>query len=139
MNQFLPTLCALTIAPFIAQPAIAGTCVANSSCGSQPIQFVPGSQISVEIANLSRSFVDIQQIGMMEPLALPPDQQVSLLRGGTKNPNFSAMFWEREGGKLIVNISQPTEKVLRIEIRSGGQIEGNSAVYVRDDGRVEVF
>jgi hypothetical protein len=143
-NHQLLTI-ALTVASLVALPvqcpksAIAGTCVAGSSCSAPPIQFVPGQPISIEVANLTAIPVSIQYIGTMNPLVIAPRQTVSVLRGTTVSPNFSLIFWTSYGGQLIANVSQPTEQVLRIEIRSGGRIAGNNAVYLKDDGRVEVF
>ncbi|MDY6781195.1 MAG: hypothetical protein SW833_01340 [Cyanobacteriota bacterium] len=116
----------------------AGTCVANSSCGSPPIQFVPGRPISVEVVNSTYIPITVQHLGMANPLTIASRQTVSVLRGTTVNPNFSLIFWTSEGGSLAANVSQPSERVLRIEIRAS-RSSGNNAVYIRDDGRVEVL
>lgn len=122
------------------QPAIlyAGTCVASSSCSPPPIQFVPGRPISIEVVNLTFIPVSIQHVGMTNPLTIASRQTISVLRGTTLSPNFSLIFWASNGGQLVATVSQPAEQVLRIEIRAG-RANGNNAVYLKDDGRVEIF
>lgn len=143
MFKLLPIL--LAIAPLVATVApsppgaIAGTCVANSSCPPQPIRFTPGQKVSVEIVNATAGRLEIQQVGMMNPTSLQPGQKLAFLRGETTRHNFSVLFWNHYQGTLIANLSQPSSQVLRIEVRPGGQTGGHSAVYLRDDGRVEVL
>jgi hypothetical protein len=116
----------------------AGTCVASSSCPPPPIQFIPGRPISIEVVNSTYIPVVVQHLGMANPLTIASRQTISILRGTTVSPNFSLIFWTSEGGTLVADVSQPAEQVLRIEIRAS-RSSGNNAVYVRDDGRVEVF
>ena len=57
LSKFLPAVLVATTL-FIGSteryhPATAGTCVAATSCGRQPIQFVPGQRITVELVNLT--------------------------------------------------------------------------------------
>jgi len=139
MFKLLPIL--LAIAPLVVVPpnATAGTCVANSSCPPQPIRFTPGQKISVEVINATTRRLEIQQVGMMNPTSLQPGEKVAFLRGETTRHNFSLLFWNDYRGALIARISQPSARVLRVEVHPGGQTGGHNAVYLRDDGRVEVF
>ncbi|MGK7926105.1 MAG: hypothetical protein AB4290_12830 [Spirulina sp.] len=49
------------------------------------------------------------------------------------------IFWDPEGGKLILNAYQVDDRLLQVEILPGGRIEGESTIYLHDDGRIEVF
>lgn len=120
-------------------PATARSCVAATSCGRQPIQFVPGQRITVEVANLTESVVQLQQISGTDPLSISPGQVRSFVRGGTTEPNFSLVMWDAIGLPLRVNLLKPSTKKLRVEVRPGGRPPGDRTVYLKDDGRVGVF
>ncbi|MCP2727063.1 hypothetical protein [Limnofasciculus baicalensis] len=117
----------------------AGSCVAASSCGAQPIKFVPGQRITVEVVNLTQSLVQIQQLYGTDPLAVIPGQVQSFVRGGNTNPNFSVAFWDIQGLPLKVNVLKTDSRTLRIEILPGARIPGDRAVYLQDDGRVNIM
>ena len=119
--------------------ALAGTCVAATSCGRQPVQFIPGQRITVEIANLTESVVQVQQLYGTDPLPISPGQLLSFVRGGRTNPNFSLVLWDATGLPLKVNILKLEARTLRIEVRPGGRPPGDRTVYLKDDGRVAVF
>ena len=123
----------------VQKKVTAGTCVAASSCGVQPIKFVPGQRITVEVVNLTQSLVQIQQLYGTDSLAVIPGQVQSFVRGGNTNPNFSVTFWDIQGLPLKVNILKTDSRTLRIEVRPGARIPGDRAVYLKDDGRVEVM
>lgn len=120
-------------------PAIARTCVAATSCGRQPVQFIPGQRITVEVANLTQSIVQIQQLYATDPLAVNPGQVRSFVRGGNTDPNFCVVLWDAIGLPVKVNIVKADARTLRIEVRPGGRPPGDRTVYLRDDGRVAVF
>jgi hypothetical protein len=120
-------------------PATAGTCVARTSCGRQPIQFIPGQRITVEVVNLTESLVQLQQVSGTAPLPISPGQVFSFVRGGRTDPNFSVVLWDAIGLPLRVNILKPEARRLRIEVRPGGRPPGDRTIYLRDDGRVAVF
>jgi hypothetical protein len=120
-------------------PVTAGTCVAATSCGRQPIRFVPGQRVTVEVANLTESVVQLQKIYGSEPLPISPGQVLSFVRGGSTDPNFSVVLWDAIGLPLKLNILKPQGRVLRIEVRPGGRPPGDRTVYLKDDGRVAVF
>ncbi len=119
--------------------ANARSCVATLSCGRQPIQFIPGQRITVEVVNLTESVVQLQQVYGTDPLSISPGQVRSFVRGGTTDPNLSLVFWDAIGLPLKVNILKPAARTLRIEVRPGGRPPGDRSVYLKDDGRVTVF
>lgn len=141
--KLLPTALVVAFLVFSSDehyyPVTAGTCVARTSCGRQPIQFVAGQRITVEVVNLTESLVQLQQISGTAPLPISPGQVLSFVRGGTTDPNFSVVFWDAIGLPLRVNILKPEARRLRIEVRPGGSPPGDRTIYLRDDGRVAVF
>lgn len=143
MSKLLPTTLIATCLLFSVegqyQSTIARTCVAATSCGSQPVKFVPGQRITVEIANLTSGIVELQQLYGTDPLPISPGQVLSFVRGGSTNPNFSAVFWDAQGLPLKVDILKPDTRLLRLEVRPGGRPPGDRAVYLKDDGRVEIL
>lgn len=124
MSKLLPTVLAVT-ALFVSIspefPVIARSCVAATSCGPQPIQFVPGQRITVEVANLTASVVRLQQVSSTDPVSISPGQVRSFVRGGTTEPNFSLVMWDAIGLPLRVNLAKPAARKLRIELRPGGR------------------
>jgi hypothetical protein len=143
MFKLLPTVLLLT-AIFLGisdtiNPATARTCVAATSCRPQPLQFIPGQKITVEIVNLTESVVQLQQLYITDPISLSPGQVRSFVRGGSTEPNFSVVFWDTIGLSLRVNVLKPAARKLRIEVRPGGSPPGARTVYLKDDGRVAVF
>lgn len=130
---------AIALSPtVIINSASAGTC-AGASCRPQPIQFNVGQRINIEVINLTSNLVQMEKVKDTDAFVLSPGQQVSLIKGGSTEPNLSLVFWDVNGLRLKVNVAQPEARTLRIEIRSGGQIPGDRSVYLRDDGRVAVF
>lgn len=119
--------------------ATAGTCVAASSCGQQPIKFIPGQRITVEVVNLTRHVIQLQKITGTTPVGLSPGQMMSFARGGKTEPNFSVVLWDVTGRPMKVNILKPEARTLRIEVRPGGRPPGDRSVYLKDDGQVAVF
>ncbi|MGC1393452.1 MAG: hypothetical protein WA828_04145 [Coleofasciculaceae cyanobacterium] len=143
MSKLLPTIFAAT-ALFVSIgipeiPVIARSCVAATSCGRQPIQFVPGQRITVEVANFTKNVLRLQRVSSTEPILMNPGQVLSFRRGGTTEPNFSLVMWDALGRPLKVNLIKPEARKLRIEVRPGGRPPGDRTVYLKDDGRVTVF
>lgn len=125
---------------FYPQIAIAQSCVADSSCPPQPIQFIPGEVITVEVINRSSSLIAIEQIQGTDAFTLDPGKTVSFFRGGTITPNFSVIIWDIQGLSLKFKLSQPQPKKLRIEVYLGdGFYDDHHAIYLRDDGRLDLF
>jgi hypothetical protein len=121
------------------QPVKAGTCVAGSSCGPQPLRFVPGQRITVEVVNLTGSVVKLQQVAGTNSVPISPGQVYSFVRGGSTDPNFSLVLWNAMGLPLKVNLLKPGARTLRIEVRRGGRSPGDRTVYLKDDGSVGIF
>ncbi|MDB9314961.1 hypothetical protein PN462_17740 [Spirulina sp. CS-785/01] len=138
MKLIWASLGAISVFSFFPHPLLAGTCTAGSSCVPPRVQFVPGETIRVEVVNRTPLLIEIQQIEATNPIPLSPGGISPFLFGGTKD-NFSLMFWDPQGGRLFANVVQVNEQLLRIEILPGGEIAGEGAVYLQDDGRVEVF
>lgn len=143
MYKLLPTVLVAT-ALFIGlverdRSVTAGTCVAATSCGRQPIKFIPGQRITVEVINLTESVVQLQKVYGTDPVAISPGQVLSFVRGGRTEPNFSVVFWDALGLPLKVDILKPEARKLRLEVRPGGRPPGDRSIYLKDDGRVAVF
>ena len=119
--------------------AIAQTCTAQSSCVPPRLQFVPGQTVRVEVINRTAIPIELQQLGGTDAMVIFPAGVSPFFWGGTIKPNLSLIFWDTEGGKLILNASQIGDRLLQVEILPGGRIEGDSAIYLHDDGRIEVF
>ena len=119
--------------------AVAGTCVAGSSCPPPPIQFIPGQRITIEVVNLTQGVIQLQQMPVTDSLTISPGQVRTFLRGSTIDPNFSLIFWDTMGLFLKADIIKLGAKNLRIELRPGGRPPGNRAVYLNDDGRVKIL
>ena len=143
MYKLLPTVVvATTVFISIAPPdhqAKADTCVAATSCRQQPLKFIPGQRITVEVVNLTKSVVQLQKISGTDPVAISPGQVFSFVRGGRTEPNFSVVFWDAIGVPLKVNLLKPEARTLRIEVRPGWSPPGDRSVYLKDDGRVGVL
>lgn len=122
-----------------AKLAIAGTCVAGSSCPPPPIQFIPGQRITIEVVNLTQGVIQLQQMPVTDALTISPGQVRTFLGGSTLDPNFSLIFWDTMGLALKADIIKVGKKSLRIELRPGGRPPGDRAVYLNDDGRVKVL
>jgi hypothetical protein len=143
MLKLLPTALIVALLVFSAdgqyQPVQAGTCVAGSSCGPQPLRFVPGQRITVEVVNLTESVVKLQQVAGTDPIPISPGQVRSFVRGGRTQPNFSMVFWDAIGLPLKVNLLKLNARTLRIEVLPGGRPPGDRTVYLKDDGSVGIF
>jgi len=143
MLKLIPTTLIVAFLIFNADghyyPSVAKTCVAATSCGRQPLRFVPGQRITIEIANLTESVVQLQQPSHTDPVSISPGQVRSFVRGGTTEPNFSLVLWDVIGLPIKVNLLKPQARTLRIEVHPGGFPPGDRTVYLQDDGRVVVF
>ncbi len=143
MLKHLPSLLVILFVLFTLEghnKSVTGeTCVAASSCPSQPVRFVPGQRITIEVANLTSGMVQLQQVYVTDPLPISPGQVLSFVRGGSTDPNFSVVFWDVQGLPLKVTILKPEARLLRIEVRPGGRPPGDRAVYLKDDGRVDIL
>jgi hypothetical protein len=130
VGEFLPS----------SPPAIAGSCVAATSCPPQPLQFIPGETVTVEVINRTSSLVAIEQIRGTNAFTLDPGKRISFLRGGSVTPNFSVVMWDVQGLSLRFKLSQPQKNLLRVEVYLGDGYDYNDrSIYLRNDGRLDVF
>jgi hypothetical protein len=123
----------------LASPTLAQSCVAATSCGPQPIQFQPGDWISVEIVNLTKSLVEVQQVSASSALVVTPGETIFFRGSGNTSPNLSLIFADINGLSLKLDLFQPERQKLRIEIRPGNRPPGDRSVYLNNDGRLRVF
>ena len=121
----------------LALPGQAGTCA--SQCGPAPLSFTPGSTIEVEVVNLSPSIVLFQESGGSDPIPLPPGRTLRMPRLTTTIENASLTFWDSLGLPVKATLAKPQDNVLRVQISPDYDPPGEGAIYLRDDGRVEVF
>ena len=120
--------------------AIAQTCVAQTSCPPQPIQFVPGETVNIEVINRTSSLIAIEQIRGTDAFTLDPNKSVSFLRGGSITPNFSVVIWDVQGLSLQFKLSQIDDNSLQVEVYLGdGFYYDDHSIYLRNDGRLDIF
>ena len=125
---------AVTLSTTTAQ---AGTCA--SSCGPKPVRFIPGEQVQVELVNRTAGLILLEEVQGSDPIPVSPTRSFRLTRrGGTIN-NSSVVFWDAQGFPLEVKISQPQKDLLRIEVNPGYRVPGDRAIYLQDDGSVQIL
>ncbi|AKG23620.1 hypothetical protein [Calothrix sp. 336/3] len=118
-------------------PAFAGTCA--SKCGTRPLQFTPGKSLYLEVTNKTPNTVIIQKPGSSDPIALQPGRMMQLYTNAGTEPNMSLLFWSDAGLSLQANVSKHGTGTLRVELRPTWRVHGDRAVYIMDDGRVNVL
>lgn len=116
--------------------AIAQTCVAQTTCPNQPIQFTPGSWVQFEVVNATGNIINVEEAQSTSAIALSPGQ--TILLGGTTTRNASLLFWDIQGLSLQARLTQVASNKLRVELLWGNGF-GHYALYLRDDGRIELF
>ena len=121
----------------VPQSALAGTCA--SKCGPKALQFRPGDRVAVEIINLTSNLIQFQKVYGTDPVPLSPGQSLRVQQGDGTAPNISVMFWDANGLPLKAVLSKPSATLLRIQLRPNYKPPGDSSVYIRNDGRVQIF
>jgi hypothetical protein len=116
---------------------IAGTCA--SKCGPHPIEFKPGQLIRIEVVNSTPNIVKLEKPYTTGSLSLQPGQKLQLEQGNGTDPNMSLVFWNEAGLSLKAIASKPNFATLRVELRPYWYPPGDRTVYIRDDGRVNLF
>jgi hypothetical protein len=112
----------------------------QNNCPAPPLQFVPGQKIKVQVVNRAANQVQIEKVFGTNPAVLNPGQQIEFARGGSSDPNLSIVFWDVTALAIKTRISKPKPDLLRIELQSEWRYPpGDRSVYIRNDGRVEVF
>ncbi|MCP6757647.1 MAG: hypothetical protein NHB32_02485 [Fischerella sp. CENA71] len=118
-------------------PAFAGTCA--SKCGPRPIQFSPGQRIQVKVVNRTPRVLIIQKPSSTNPIPLQPGQELQINQGDGTEQNVSLLFWDDTGLPLKANISKLNFGTLGVELRPNWYAPGDRAIYILDDGRIEVL
>lgn len=141
IQRFLLGIGGGTLLGFVAmvpmQPmAIAQTCVAPTSCPTPPIRVTPGQWVTFEIINRTGSIISIEQPSTVEAIALSPGQRITL--GGTTKRNASLLFWDVQGLSVEARVRELSPNNLQIELLWGNGF-GHYAVYLKDDGLIEVL
>jgi len=114
-----------------------GTCRTNCPLGR--IQFKPGSPIQIQIFNRTDRPISVEKVADSTPIMLQGKQKIVFSQGGKKSDNPSIVFWERNETPIRVKLSQPKANVLSIDLSFAAQKPSDQSVYVRNDGRVDVF
>jgi hypothetical protein len=129
-----PVLLAQALAP---RQTVAETCA--SECPLPVLQFTPGQFVQIQIANRTGNVVGLEKLAGRAPVFLQPRQKVEFRRGGATDPNVSVVFWDTTGGFLKAKLTKIGADKLRVELRPGGENPGDRSVYIKNDGRVDVF
>lgn len=129
---------ALLVAQSSPNQVIARTCKDN--CPPPALQFTPGQKIKVQVINRADNQVQIEKVFGTKPVFLIPGEKIEFDRGGSTDPNLSVVFWDVTSLALRSLVSKPDPNTLRIELRSERRYPpGDRSIYIRNDGRVEVF
>lgn len=131
------SLLPVTVIPLHPAPVQAGTCA--SHCGPAPLQFTPGSYITVEWVNLTANVVEVQESEGSDPIPLAPGRSLQLYRLVTTRENSSLVFWDTLGLALKAQLSKPEPDLLRVELVSSYEPPGDRSLYLRDNGQVDTF
>ncbi|KAF3886474.1 MULTISPECIES: hypothetical protein [Nostocales] len=116
---------------------LAGTCASN--CGRSPIEFTPGQHVRVEVINATPRILKVEKPYGLGQIPLRSGQQIRIEQGDGTEPNISVVFWDDTGRPLKAIVSKPNFATLRVELRPSWQSPGDRSVYIRDDGRVNIF
>ena len=116
----------------------ARTC--KNNCPAPVLQFTPGQRITVQVVNRAENRVEVEKVLGTKPISVAPGQQIEFERGGSTDPNLSVVFWDNTALALKSSLSKPNPNTLRIELKSERRYPpGDRSVYIRNDGRVDVF
>ncbi|MBC7515753.1 MAG: hypothetical protein H7237_04880 [Alkalinema sp. FL-bin-369] len=118
-------------------PVDIGTC--KDLCPAKGIQFKPGQRITVRVVNRTRHYISIENLAGSKPVILSGLKAIEFSKGGNSDPNPSIAVWEENKTPLRVKLSQPKPDQLVIELRFAAQKPGDQSVYLRNDGKVDVF
>ena len=118
-------------------PADIGTC--KDLCPAKGIQFKPGQRITVRVVNRTKTYISIENLAGSKPVILSGLKAIEFSKGGISDPNPSIVMWEKNETPLRVKLSQPKPDQLVIELRFAAQKPGDQSIYLRNDGKVDVF
>lgn len=134
-NLLSPVLAAAPLTLLL--PVDIGTC--KDVCPAKGIQFKPGQRITVRVVNRTKRVISIENLAGAKPVLLSGLGSIEFPKGGNSDPNPSIALWENTETPLRVKLSQPKPDLLMIELRFAAQKPGDQSVYLRNDGKVDVF
>jgi hypothetical protein len=120
-----------------SRPTIAQTCASN--CPPTVLQFTPGQFVQIQVVNKTRNVVGLEKLAGKAPIFLKPGEGLRFRRGGATDPNVSIVFWDTTGVFLKAKLVKTGTDKLQVELRPGGENPGDRSVYIKNDGRVDVF
>ncbi len=118
-------------------PTDIGTC--RDVCPVKGIQFKPGQRITVRVVNRTKRYISIENLAGAKPVILSGLKAIEFSKGGSSDPNPSIAIWEKNETPLRVKLSQPKPDQLVIELRFAAQKPGDQSIYLRNDGKVDIF
>ncbi|MEB3274931.1 MAG: hypothetical protein ACO4CG_03990 [Prochlorothrix sp.] len=120
-----------------SSPAEAGTCA--SHCGEPPLRFEPGGYVAVQIVNLTTGVIEVQESQGSDPFPVAPGRITQLERRGTTAANASILFWDTLGLALKAQLIKVDDHTLRVELHPNYHDPTDRSLYLRDDGRIDIF
>lgn len=120
-----------------AQAEEVGTCA--NHCPPKPLQFTPGKRIQVQVWNRTGRPLFIEKVQGAKPVVLAGGGRIAFQRGGSTEPNASIVFWEQNETPLKAKLSQPKTDILRVELTFAAQKPGDKALFIRNDGRIDLL
>ncbi len=118
-------------------PPGVGTC--KNNCPAKGIQFKPGQRLKVRIVNRTKHYISIEKVAGTKPILLSGLKALEFVKGGEQDPNPSIVLWEKNETPLRLHLSQPKPDLLLVEIRFAAKKPGDQSIYLRNDGRIDVF
>jgi hypothetical protein len=103
------------------------------------MQFSPGQRIQIKVVNRTPRVLIIQKLSSTNPIPLQPGQELQINQGDGTEPNVSLLFWDDTGLPLKANIAKLNFATLGVELRPNWIAPGDRAIYILDDGRIEVL
>jgi hypothetical protein len=121
----------------VAAPVMAQTCA--SQCEGKPIQFQPGQRIEVTVYNRTRSVIMMENTQGDRAVALKPGEKIKFYRGGSTDPNLAVAFWEDTATPLKLGLTKPKANQLEINLTFARQAPGDRALYILNDGAIQLL
>jgi hypothetical protein len=137
MLKKLLAIALLTLSPILfSSQTTAGTCAER--CPEGAIQFVPGQAITVQVKNRTQQPIKIEKVQGTKATVLEAGQTLQFKRTANTIDNLS-IIWDAKGLPLRAIVMQPNSTTLRIELEAGWSGINDRAVYLRNDGRIEIL
>lgn len=110
-----------------------------SDCPAKPLQFDLTRRMTIQVVNLTQRTIAVEKVEGTLPVQLAGQGTLEFQRGGLTDPNPSIVFWEMTETPLKAKLSQPKPNVLRVELSFAAKKPGDRALYLRNNGRVELL